>query len=298
MGMDTTINIVAPLLQSSDAAFRFENLTSPAVVFERFFGLPWAPQDMGERQKQDKYSWFEHAFPGALVIKHAVPGGGGRTYRSKGGGKAFFEDITGQGCEFEPGQKAFFRQFNPEHYYMPGAVNDGADVVILGLKTEGYLPAVETINGGRTDILGGLLYPAWGRRGYEPEGAFLVNNGSLSFSLVGSKFREGNMYPILVRETQNGETRKLQHDQAGSSGRSAFSTPLFVSRTANPKAPRVAASSWTIPDYFVVKPPKTLAESLTSPGGALATGEIVALKGQNLKVAAVVNGVVFLAPTR
>lgn len=297
MGMDTTLNVTAPLLFSSDAVFRFENLTAPAVVFERFFGLPWAPQDIGERQKQENFVWFEHAFPSALVISHAAVGAA-RAYRSRGGGKAFFEDITGQGCEFEPGQKAFFRQFNPEHYFMPGVVNDGADVVILGLKTEGYLPAVETINGGRTDILGGLLYPAWRRRAYEPEGAFLVNNGSLSFALCGSNFTEGNMYPVLVRETQNGETHQLKHSEAGSSGRSAFNIPLFVSRVQNPNAPRVAASSWTVPDYFVVKPPVTLGQALANPNGALVAGEMVVLKGQNLKVAAVVNGVVFLAPTR
>ena len=92
-----------------------------------------------------------------------------------------------------------------------------SNMVVVGLKTEGKGPIIETINGGKTEVLGGSILPV------QPFSA--EENKQAAFSIVDSegldsegsfsiRFRHyempEEMYDILVEETQNGETRQLK----------------------------------------------------------------------------------------
>ena len=54
--------------------------------------------------------------------------------------------------------------------------NRGASLWLLGLKTEGWGTVIETTGGGQTELLGGLLYPAWGNPGRTP--AFVITDST------------------------------------------------------------------------------------------------------------------------
>lgn len=60
--------------------------------------------------------------------------------------------LVGNRWQIGPGAKLWARQLNLEGDGMK-LVNDGGQVWILGLKTEAAAPSVETLNGGRTEIL-------------------------------------------------------------------------------------------------------------------------------------------------
>jgi len=84
------------------------------------------------------------------------------------GGKVFFDNVAattgakpgthGHGrCAIElKGQKVWARQLNPERGE-PAILNDGGDLVLMGFKSEGRGIVVHTINGGRSEVLGGVV---------------------------------------------------------------------------------------------------------------------------------------------
>jgi|GEM_PF-6644022 len=76
-----------------------------------------------------------------------------------GAGNVFIENCTMNASFFVPGQKVWARQFNPEAIGGARAdsglvVNDGADLWVLGMKTEGTWTVVRSVNGARTELLG------------------------------------------------------------------------------------------------------------------------------------------------
>lgn len=84
------------------------------------------------------------------------------------GGKVFFDNVAattgakpgthGHGrCVLAlRGQKVWARQLNPERGE-PAILNDGGDLVLMGFKSEGRGIVVKTINGGRSEVLGGVV---------------------------------------------------------------------------------------------------------------------------------------------
>ena len=291
IGMDNVIFVANPLLESGDAVFRFENLSAPAVIFERFYLLPARPKEYSDRFKQDNFIWFDHASPTSLVLSSLNGMQIGRMYRgNKGAGKLFVDDMVGTGYDLVPGQKAYFRQFNPEHYYKSGIINDGAQLVILGLKTEGYMIAVETLNGGQTEVFGGLIYPAWTPRALPMPGIFVVNNGSLFVSVAGSAYDAIRRYPTFVSETQRGQGRELPQGQLSSNGRSYFNVAAFVSRASDPNAPR------TRPISPLLLAPETLVMPKSLEAGLPPFGPTAIIGGQKYRVAGTAKDLIFLEP--
>ncbi len=213
IGMESEIQVINPLKSSSDTVFRVENLTSKLVVFERFWFTPWADKV----PEGGSYTWFEHSSPKSLVLKNLMVESG-KPYQGSGG-KLFIEDVTTSRWEFSRGQKVWARQINPEDNKTM-IKNNGADLWILGIKTEGWGTVIETTSGGKTEVLGGLLYPAWGQNASAPP-AFIIDNASASLSFAHSGDATYNTY---VRETQGGQTHDLLRSQT--MGRNV---PLFVS---------------------------------------------------------------------
>ncbi len=80
---------------------------------------------------------------------------------------------------YEPRQKIWMRQFNPEKYDSVNVLNNGADLWMLGFKTEGSHVKLLTKNGGRSEVIGIHNYSTDGSNRNKP--FFVCDGASLSF---------------------------------------------------------------------------------------------------------------------
>ncbi len=128
-------------------------------------------------------------------------------------GKVFIEDMVEAFTPQFP-VRMWARQLNPE--VQPETEKDldnvGGKFWILGLKTEGRAVIANTTNGGATEILGALVYPASSFSGNN-QPAFTVQDAA--FSVVGltmTSYVSNGWYGIGVIESQNGVSRTLRSD--------------------------------------------------------------------------------------
>ncbi len=196
IGMENGIVAGAAFAGTEKAAFRFEDGASPVVVFERFNNT---------YGNQVKYS-FEQATTRAVVLKNLLMSG----YRNTvPGGKLFIEDLCADRFDFDR-QKVWARQLNPEAKGDENSFNirnRGGDLWILNLKTEGPKTAIETTGGGRTEVLGGYLYPSRGTD--KGAAAFEVKDSKLSASYT----NQHGIFAPQVRVTARGRTSEaMQKD--------------------------------------------------------------------------------------
>jgi len=127
----------------------------------------------------------------------------------KGAGPLFVENVFGEPYRFSGGQNVYARQFNLERkdsVSAPAVVNDGAKLWVLGIKTEGSDTIISSWNGARTEVLGGLLYPATTVSSTIP--AFVDQNSESSYSYALSN-GVGTDYQQHVREARSGSTKTL-----------------------------------------------------------------------------------------
>lgn len=132
------------------------------------------------------------------------------------GGKVFFDNVAtttgvspgtnGHGrCPVVlNGQKAWARQLNPERGE-PMIRNDGGDLVLMGYKSEGLGVIVETINGGRTEVIGGVAN--LGRTG---EVAFVAKEAQMRISTATHGWRSVAYYRNAIRHAIAGQTMTLR----------------------------------------------------------------------------------------
>src|SRR5262249_10369104 len=105
------------------------------------------------------------------------------------------------------GQQVWARQLNLEDTVSPMLRNDGGRVWLLGVKTERASTVMETANSGRTELLGGLLYPA---NAVSPDTAAFVNNGSWqSLTYAVSAYVQGGNYRLQLLSTRGNSTQAL-----------------------------------------------------------------------------------------
>jgi len=122
-------------------------------------------------------------------------------------GKVFLEDWV---SDFQPKFQVqmWARHFNSE--VQPederNIDNPGGKYWILGLKTEGRANIVRTSQGGSTEILGGLIYPASSFSGNE-QTAFTVENSCMTLTgLTMTSYVGNGWYGQAVVETQGDST--------------------------------------------------------------------------------------------
>ncbi len=128
---------------------------------------------------------------------------------STGTGPVFVENVVGDRFVLTPGQRLTARQLNTETEGTK-ITNDGGTLWILGLKTERGGTLVESLNGARSEIVGGLCYTTTaGRLGP----MFTVVDSDLSVS-IGEVCYTFDPYTVLVRERQGRTTRQLDRGQA------------------------------------------------------------------------------------
>jgi len=146
---------------------------------------------------------FEHASHRTLVLKNLGMDG----YRNLvSGNQIFLENVSGRRWYFKD-QQVWATQLNPEASRESGAINidnDGADLWLMGLKTERDVTVITTRNGGQTELLGGFIY---GNRPI-PEGVVGFLNQDSSQSLIFAGYNSA--YKPYVRERRNDITRDLQ----------------------------------------------------------------------------------------
>lgn len=134
-----------------------------------------------------------------------------RFYRNtESGAKLFFDNVAvttgpirGGSAQCDVafrGQKVWARQLNPERG-QPMILNDGGDLVLMGYKSEGKGVVVRTVNGGRTDVLGGVINI--GSRG---DVAFLVEDAELRLSTASQGWHDAACHQTAVRVVRNGIT--------------------------------------------------------------------------------------------
>jgi hypothetical protein len=138
--------------------------------------------------------------------------------------KRSIEDVVIDRINLGKGQRIFARQLNcesppPE----PMIKNDGGSIWILGYKTEYGNTVSTTLNGGKTEILGGLFYPA---QGFKQANIPVLINQDSSVSVIYREIAFGPTYQIHIEETRDRQTKTLKRDQIGQGYMVAV--PLYV----------------------------------------------------------------------
>jgi hypothetical protein len=179
-----------------------ENSTRPLIIEQFGYGVS-----------------VEHASSRVVVLKH----GGYRYTDSPQAGALFLEDVGMGSLRINYPHNVWARQLNAEAAETK-VVNNGGNVWILGLKTENTGTVIKTSSGGKTELLGTLIYPARSFSEAQLQDPAFINEES-SHSLIyslSSYVANGN-YRIQVRDVRNGVVRDLFSDQLG-----GMRMPLFV----------------------------------------------------------------------
>lgn len=162
----------------------------------------------------------EHASSRSLVIKN-----GSYQYSDfPGAGKLFLEDVGLRQLNLNYLHSVWARQLNIESLDAARTKieNKGGKLWILGLKTEGKGTVISTSAGGKTELLGTLIYPVQDFTKEEKQAAFINNESSQSLIYSVSAYGANKNYEIQVEETRNGTKRQLlSKDMPGR-------MPLFV----------------------------------------------------------------------
>ncbi len=163
----------------------------------------------------------EHASARTVVIKH----GSYRYSDFPGAENLFLEDVGLGTLNLNYPHNVWARQLNTESLDAPRTkvTNQGGTLWILGIKTEGKGTVINTSAGGKTELLGTLIYPVQEFTDEDKQQAAFINNES-SYSLIYSLsvYGPNNNYNIQVQETRDGVTRQLlSQDMPGR-------MPLFV----------------------------------------------------------------------
>ena len=118
-------------------------------------------------------------------------------------GELFVEDMTGAPWHFQYPQKVWIRGLNVEVGNKTKVINEAADLWVMGWKSEGRATELENGVRARTELLGGLLYPASGDPERYP--SFINRGGRLS--LVHAMFWANHTY---IEDSWKDRQKKLR----------------------------------------------------------------------------------------
>ena len=137
-----------------------------------------------------------------------------------GAGRLFLEDVGLPGLTIQKGQQVWARQLDDE---LGGTKisNLGGSLWLFGLKTELAGTVINTTSGGKTELLGALIYPTTAVPTSQP--SFISTDAQVSYMYKESVYCAGCGYTIQVQETRSGVTKNLTSPNS-----SAFRMPLFI----------------------------------------------------------------------
>jgi Pectate lyase superfamily protein len=151
-----------------------------------------------------------------VTLRDVVTAGASLLDREAGGGRVFIEDVCCGALKVSGAAPVYARQLNTEGGGTR-IVNDGAPLTILGLKTEGDCTILDSRGGGRTVILGGLLYIVGDADPRLP--AFIVRDATVHASFVEESFRSASRYAIYARDLQSHRDIRASEFPARGQGR-------------------------------------------------------------------------------
>lgn len=131
-----------------------------------------------------------------------------------GAGNLYLEDVASTGASpwrFSPGQKIWARQFDPEGFG-PKLLNEGADLWILGIKSENPGPVLKATRSSRTEILGGILLPCDPVDKADPAFILEDSRASLTYAFRNANMQPGEWYVEQIRDRRGRLTRSLTWD--------------------------------------------------------------------------------------
>jgi hypothetical protein len=175
------------VLEPANPAFRIEATRHGQLVIEDLIDLGVV------ENRSDK----------TLIMKN-IQGIDGRLL---GSGDVLLENTVGD-FEIGPQQRVWSRQMNTEREGTK-LVNRGGQLVIIGLKTERGGTLVETIEGGRSEVFGGLCYTTT-RGELAP---MFVNRDSSLWVAIGEVCYTGDPFRELVRDQQGDTVRQWKRGE-------------------------------------------------------------------------------------
>jgi hypothetical protein len=192
----------------------------PVLLYEDGGTQPtvWIERIKSNFQASGRHTWIQHNSSNDLVLRHVFIAYG-KAYRNEGTGRLFMEDVAAGGAnevmEEIPAfifkdQEVWAWQFDPEGC-LPHVINDGGRLWVFGFKVgENHGPYFYTVNGGQTELLGGVVNELTYD---EPpaDRAILINDNSDTFAIFVERTRLGdeNPAPVVIRERRDQEVREL-----------------------------------------------------------------------------------------
>jgi len=221
----------------NNSKFRVEATVSTPLFFEQIKGIV-----------------MENSSQRTIVFRN-VAGAQYQNTAANTNGKVFLEDWVDR---FEPQfpVQMWARHLNSE--VQPederNIDNPGGKYWILGLKTEGRANIIRTTQGGSTEILGGLIYPASSFSG-DNQTAFTVENACMSLTgLTMTTYVNNGWYGQAVEETQ-GDTSLIRLS-SDIWAQSAYNFSFYSSSKTACSASSVGADfSKSLPDIKVFPNP-------------------------------------------
>jgi hypothetical protein len=205
--------------QTPVPVFSFESDDSDLIIEGLQFGWYFSKSHPGA-------VWIQHGSPHALVLKHVDFGGiASASYIGKKGtiGPLFLEDVVGGKWVFHGPQQIWAQQFNVEGFTDGDKVfNSGATLWVLGMKTEKLGTVIRTVDSGKTELLGALLYPVVAVNPDQP--AFAIDKSMASLTYSVSAYKANASYDTQLAETQGAGSRKLRSSDTPARGRGSMVT--------------------------------------------------------------------------
>ena len=142
-------------------------------------------------------------------------------YTETGAGALYIDDVMIKNeLMIQQNQQVWARQLDDEVTGQK-VQNSGGSLWILGLKTEKCGMIINTTKGGRTELLGALIYPA--QTVPSTDVAFRSQDSQVSYIYTESEYGTNNGYATQVQEIRNGLTKKIKSSQSA-----PFVMPLFI----------------------------------------------------------------------
>ncbi len=189
VGMNASITVRPEREPEFDRGFGMLRIREggPPLTIER---LAFDMTDLGDQLA------VEVAGARDVVLRDIVTAGTSLLDRKPSGGTVFIEDTCCGALHISGSQPVIARQLDTEG----GGTridNDGGNLAVLGLKTEGDCTALDNRNGGHATILGGLLYIVADADPKLP--AFRDQSGGLSASFVEESLRPASHYSVYLQ---------------------------------------------------------------------------------------------------
>jgi polygalacturonase len=206
IGTEAFVNVPSTV----NPGFRIVDGSQPTIVFERI------------RSWDNGTPTIDNASSRTLVVRDTAD----VSLQLTGLGDLFLENVVTSALTIN-GQNVWARQLNIENLGTK-IINNGGNLWILGLKTERGGTIIDTRNGGKTELLGGLAYTTTeGPDGTQNYPLFINNESSISISLAEVNYGAPN-YTTYFREMRGGVTRNLSGSDLPNYWGRGKDIPLYV----------------------------------------------------------------------